>query len=251
MEKVVQIITQARVGSTRLPGKILKQVGEKSLLGLHLYRAKKSRYASIFTVATTHEEGVEEIKQIAEQSGCEWYQGSTDDVLDRFYHAAKAHDADYIARLTSDCPLIDPEVIDTVIDFMISQDMDYASNIMVPDFPDGQDVEVFKKSALDQAWEIARDDVAREHPTNFIIRNSDFKGGDMYKAADYKNTHEYGMVRMTVDEPKDFDALITLVEHLGIDAGWREYADFMINHPDLFENQKIVRNAGAIKRNKN
>lgn len=248
MEKTVQIITQARVGSSRLPGKVIKEIGGRSMLDLHLHRAKQSRYASIFTVATTYEDGVDRIKQIAVKHGCDCYQGSTNDVLDRFYNAAKSHNADYIARLTSDCPLIDSTVIDTVIDFMIRSDLDYATNTLIPDFPDGQDVEVFKKSALDTAWEIAKDSIAREHPTNFIIRNSDFKGGSMFKAADYKNTHEYGMVRMTVDEPKDFDAMVILINHLGIDAGWREYADFIINNPDLFENQQIVRNAGALKR---
>ena len=216
-------------------------------MGLHLERIKKSRYGKNVTVATTMEEGSEEILQIAKTCGCNTFQGSTHDVLDRFYQADKAFNSKYIVRLTSDCPLIDPEVIDAVIDLMLEKDLDYVTNVLVPDFPDGQDVEVVKKSALEMAWKEAKDDVAREHATNYIYRNTDFRGGELFKAADYKNSTNYGSVRMTVDEADDFDAIKTLVNHLGWESGWKEYTDFIINNPHLFTNQKIERNAGSKK----
>lgn len=243
----VQIITQARIGSARLPGKVLKKINGEALITLHLQRARKSKLASIFTMATTFEEGTEQLMSVAEICDFESYQGSTDDVLDRFYQSAEPHQPDYIVRLTSDCPLIDPQVIDDVIGFAIEYDLDFATNTFAPSFPDGQDVEVFKFEALESAWRNGESTIEREHVTPYIRNNSDFKGGSLFRALDYINDENYADVRMTVDEQKDFDAIDVLVNRLGVNCSWKEYADYLIRNTQDFDNQKIIRNEGYLK----
>ena len=111
----VVIVTQARYGSSRLPGKILKKINNKSLLEIHLKRLKKSKLARKIIVATTKEEESEHIKKIANNNKCECFQGSLEDVLERFYMAINKHAPEYIVRVTSDCPLVDAEIIDEII----------------------------------------------------------------------------------------------------------------------------------------
>lgn len=230
-----------------MPAKVLKEVQGKTLLDLHLYRARQSQKAQVFTVATTHEEGAETIMEIASRNGFETLQGSTDDVLDRFYQAALPHKADYIVRLTSDCPLLDPQLLDSIISFAVENGLDYATNTLVPDYPDGQDVEVFKFSALKEAWEKAPLKSDREHVTPYIVRNTDFKGGTLFKAKDFKNADDFGGIRMTVDEQKDFEAIEVLVNALGFDSDWKTYTDYVIEHIEEFSNQEIIRNEGYLK----
>ena len=118
----VLAITQARYGSTRLPGKVLLPAGNSTLLQIHLERILKSKQIDKLILATTLEEKAIELVQIASSIGVESYQGSTNDVLDRFYQAAKPHSPEWVVRLTSDCPLIDHEIIDATIDFCIHQE---------------------------------------------------------------------------------------------------------------------------------
>ena len=113
----VLLITQARLGSSRFPNKILKEINSKSLLEIHLNRLKKSKRVSNFLVASTFEDGIDSVKRISELNGFAFFQGSTKNVLDRFYQSSKKYDSDYIVRVTSDCPLIDAELIDQVINF--------------------------------------------------------------------------------------------------------------------------------------
>ncbi|MGY8923627.1 MAG: cytidylyltransferase domain-containing protein, partial [Flavobacteriales bacterium] len=151
MENVI-IITQARIGSTRLPSKVLKEIEGKSLLQIHLERLKKSTYGNNIVVATTFEDGVEKIIKIAKSVEVDYYQGDTNDVLDRFYNAAKGKNPDYIVRVTSDCPLLDPVLMDEIIQIAVVNDLDYTTNTLIEAFPDGQDVEVIKWSALEKSW---------------------------------------------------------------------------------------------------
>ena len=133
----VLAITQARYGSTRLPAKILKEVNGVTLLEIHLRRILQSKMITKLKVATTDEEGSKYIIDICNKVGVEYHQGSVDDVLDRFYQTAKPENPDYVVRVTSDCPLIDPAIIDQVIKTCIDGDYDYASNTLIPTYPDG------------------------------------------------------------------------------------------------------------------
>ena len=242
----VIIVTQARVGSTRLPSKVLKEIDGKSLLQIHLERLKKSRYGDNLIVATTFENGVDQIIKIANSVQVDYYQGDTDDVLSRFYNAAKDLSPDYIVRVTSDCPLIDPELMNEIIYLAINQNLDYTTNTLVETYPDGQDVEVIKWSALEKAWQESTLKSEREHVTSYVRKNSSFFGKKTFESKNFDSTENYNGVRMTVDEVDDFDAIKTLINNLGVDKSWKEYTDFILNNPGLFFNQKIIRNEGSL-----
>ena len=174
MEQKIILITQARTGSTRLPGKILKEIKGKSLLEIHLERLKKCKNVSEIIVATTTNIEDELIYNKSIELGVSSYRGSEFDVLDRFYKSIENKNPDWIVRVTSDCPLIDPKLVDDVITYAIKNNKDYVTNILIEHFPDGQDIEVFKYTALKKAWENAILNSEREHVTPYIKKNSDF-----------------------------------------------------------------------------
>jgi spore coat polysaccharide biosynthesis protein SpsF len=241
------IITQVRLGSSRYPRKVLEKIGDNTLLQLHLQRIKKCKLISRVIIATTHEKGIEEIDKIAEKERVEIFHGSTHDVLDRFYQSVCEIKPDYVVRVTSDCPLIDPILIDEVIQIAISNKFDYTSNTLSELFPDGQDVEVISWRALEIAWKEALLTSEREHVTPFIRKNCSINGGNLFTAINYSPSNNYNHIRMTVDEPNDLEAIKVLIKHLGIESDWQSYADFIIANPNNFSNQKIVRNEGYLK----
>ena len=243
----ILLVTQARIGSTRFPNKVTTRIADTTLLGLHLERVKKSKLITNCCVATTYENGVDVILDIAKKENVNAFQGSLNDVLDRYYQAALLFLPDFLVRVTSDCPLLDPELIDNVVKLLIDSESDYAANVMVEEFPDGQDVEAFTFKSLEKAWKEASLPSEREHVTPFIRNNSDIKGGTLFKAVHYQGTYNYNHIRMTVDEPKDLDTIKLLVSKLGKEATWIEYTDFMIKNINEFSNQDIVRNEGYLK----
>lgn len=243
----ILLITQARVGSTRFPEKVIKTIGDTTLLGLHIDRVKKSKLVTNFVVATTEEVGVDTILSIAEKSGVAVYQGDLNDVLDRFYQAALPYLPDYIVRVTSDCPLLDADLIDSVIEYTIKEKADYGANVILEEYPDGQDIEVFTFKALEKAWNEAKTTSDREHVTPYIRNNSNLKGGTLFKAVHYKSSSNFNHIRMTVDEPNDLEAIEILVSELGTTASWQEYTYYIINNIHKFKNQDIIRNEGYLK----
>ncbi|WP_221405697.1 cytidylyltransferase domain-containing protein [Roseivirga echinicomitans] len=243
----VIIVTQARIGSSRLPRKILKRINDQSLLEIHLSRLKKSKLATKIIVATTFESGIEEVIDIGKKMAVDVFQGATDDVLDRFYQSVKDFTPDYIVRVTSDCPLIDPELVDKVIEIVKAENLDYASNGLEELYPDGQDVEVFSFNALKKAWEEAKLPSDREHVTPYIRKNTDFMGGELFKAQNLACEKNYNQIRMTVDESADFEAMETLINELGVNEPWQTYTQYIIRHSDKFKNQSIYRNEGYLK----
>lgn len=245
MKEKIVLITQARLGSKRFPEKVLKKIGEEELLSIHLKRLLCTKKVNSIVVATTFEEGVEKIINISKKNNVSIYQGSTQDVLSRFYHAALSEQADYVVRVTSDCPLLDAKLVDNVIQLTIENNLDYCSNTLIQNYPDGQDVEVFTFNSLKIAFENAKLDSEREHVTPYIIKNSTFRGGFIFKSADYPLKKNYEHVRMTIDEQADFDALQILINCLGTKSDWETYTKFIINNSSLFKNQKIIRNAGS------
>lgn len=251
MEKII-IITQARVGSSRLPSKVLLPLAGDTLLGIHLKRLKKSKLASSVVVATTFEEKADQIVSIAKQNGVKYFQGSTENVLDRFYQAVKSDKPDYIVRVTSDCPLIDGALLDSIINMAIKNKIDYCSNTLIEAYPDGQDVEIIKWSAFQDSWKYAKTKLQLEHVTPYIRENTHFKGKKLFSSMNFPCENNYNHVRMTVDEPIDFDALKLLVNELGTDQNWKTYTQYILDNPKKFLNQKITRNEGylnSIKQN--
>jgi spore coat polysaccharide biosynthesis protein SpsF len=241
-------ITQARYGSSRLPGKILMNIDGVSLLQIHLERIKKSKKINKLIVATTFEPETSQIIQIALAQGASTFQGSTQNVLERFYKAAQQEQPDYVVRLTSDCPLIDAEVIDAVIEKCINEDLDYCSNTLEPSFPDGCDIEIFRFSALEQAYHNASLLSEKEHVTPFIWKNSSFLGGTYFKSANYYHTSNYSEYRITVDEIVDFELISRLVEKIGYHASWIEYVRILEKDNELIKlNSQFKRNEGFQK----
>jgi spore coat polysaccharide biosynthesis protein SpsF (cytidylyltransferase family) len=218
------LITQARTGSTRLPGKVLKTIEGKTLLEIHLERLKKCKRVNNILVATTTHPNDEIIFDNSIKWGFHSFRGSEQDVLDRFYQAAKPYEPDWIVRVTSDCPLIDPALIDAVIEFAQNKNADYCANNL-RDFPDGQDVEVFKFTVLEKAWKEATEKSDREHVTTFIRNNRN----SLFSLAEYTGQGNFSEVRMTVDDAKDFELIEHLIHELGTDKTWKEYAEHIIN----------------------
>jgi len=238
-------ITQARVGSTRFPAKVLKPINGQSLLEIHLKRILNSKLISKVLVATTNEVGAEKIENIATKLGVNVFKGSLENVLERFYRAAKPENPDYVVRLTSDCPFIDPFVIDKVIKYIIDENLDYACNRMKPTYPDGLDVEVMKYSALTKAYKEATLGSEQEHVTPYIWKNSSFLGGSMFNSGCVLNDEDLSHIRLTVDTLDDFEVIEQLIERLGTDAGWLDYVSEVIKHPELSKkNKHLIRDAG-------
>ena len=241
-------ITQARAGSTRLPGKILKKIGQQTLLEIHIERIQKSETISQLIVATTVQPDDKLIFDMVSDMGIKAYRGSENDVLDRFYQAVKNEGADYIVRLTSDCPLIDAKLIDTVVRYTIDNDFDYCTNTLLTKYPDGQDVEVFKFTALEEAWQKGKLQSEREHVTPYIRNNSTYCGGTLFKSGNFEEGFDYGDLRMTVDEPQDFIVIQNLINSLGTRRDWQDYAVYMNTHPEISNiNSSIIRNEGLLK----
>jgi spore coat polysaccharide biosynthesis protein SpsF len=245
------LITQARSGSTRLPGKVLKEINEKSLLQIHLDRLKKCESVSEIIVATTTNSEDQIIFEKAIEWGFSASKGSESDVLDRFYQAVKDKNADWIVRVTSDCPLIDPILVDDVINFVHLNNKDYGTNILIENYPDGQDIEVFKFSALEEAWKNAKLLSEREHVTPYIRNNTDVKGGNLFSAINYPCDFDFSKIRMTVDEIRDFELIKILINDLGTDKSWLEYTNYIIQNNLTEINDSIIRNEGLLKSLKN
>lgn len=248
----VIVVTQARSGSTRLPNKVLKEINNKSLLELHIERIKKANTIDDLFIATTTHSADEQIVNLAKKLSVKCTQGSEQDVLDRFYQTVKNENADFIVRLTSDCPLIDPILLDQVITIAKQKDLDYYSNGLIESFPDGQDIEVFKFSALEKAWNEATLESEREHVTPYIRKHGSFAGGHMFKSENHLSKVNYNKVRLTVDEPNDFLVIQKIVKDLGANESWETYSKYYLENEAIKSlNTNITRNEGYIKSLKN
>jgi glutamate-1-semialdehyde aminotransferase/spore coat polysaccharide biosynthesis protein SpsF (cytidylyltransferase family) len=202
IDKNLIAIIQARYNSTRFPGKILKKIKGKTLLEILIKRLQKSKYINKIVVASSTKVEDLKIKDVCDQLHIEFFQGSENDVLDRYYKVAKFLKAKNIIRITSDCPLIDPIVVDKVIIKHFAQNADYTTNTMPATYPDGYDVEIFKFIALKEAWQKSKKRPSlKEHVTTYIRLNSKFRKSNV---ALKKN---YSFLRLTIDDPIDFEVI--------------------------------------------
>ncbi len=251
MELNVLLITQARMSSTRLPGKIFMEIQGQKLLEIHINRLKKAKLIDKILIATTDNTNDDIVFQWAQHRYIDVYRGSESDVLDRFYKAALIFKPKWIVRVTSDCPLIDPFLVDSVIHLAQSEKVDYASNIMIERFPDGQDVEVFTFQALEETWKSAILSSEREHVTPFIRNNLNHLGNKIFKAINYDSLEDFSNIRMTVDEPADLELIKSLISKMGTEAGWKEYVNCIKDNQLDKINSGIIRNEGYLKSIKN
>tara|TARA_B100001939_G_C16945819_1_gene620277 strand:+ start:4569 stop:5345 length:777 start_codon:yes stop_codon:yes gene_type:complete len=251
LEKRTVIITQARTGSKRFPNKILQKINDKTLLDIHLYRLKKATKAERIIIATTTNTSDNIIEEIGKKNHIEVFRGSEDDVLGRFWNAIKNIDTDYIVRVTSDCPLIDPELIDKFIIIMEENNFDYISNAIDETFPDGQDLEIFKKSALELSFIKAKFKSHREHVTLFIKENSNLVNKKLFSVKSFSSKKNYNKIRMTVDYEEDLEVIKLLVKKVGLDKNWKKYVECYIKNNFEDYNGRIKRNEGLFQSLKN
>lgn len=242
----VTAIIQARMTSTRLPGKILKKVMGKPLLAYMVARVKEAKSVSGVVIATTDNPEDDAVAELATKLRVPVFRGSEEDVLERFYLAAKCYGGEFIMRLTGDCPLIDPELIDELVRFVEQGNYDYASNCLDPTLPDGLDAEVFTFSALQEAYQFALLPSEREHVTPFIRKQT----GHL-RIGSWRYKHDLSGHRWTVDEPDDYDFVCCVIEHLyPINKSFRikDVLDFLEKNPRISEiNRQHRRNEGLIK----
>ncbi len=238
-------VLQARMSSTRLPGKVLKPLLGRPMLARQIERVKRSALIDRLLVATSAAAEDAGIERLCAELRVDCYRGSLDDVLDRFYRAAQPCNPAYVVRLTGDCPLADPELIDAVIRFCVDGDYDYASNALQPTFPDGLDTEVLRFACLAEAWREARLPSQREHVTPFI-----YSQPRRFRIGSYVNAVDYSHLRWSVDEPEDF-ALIERIYQALYPAN-RAFASADIlallkRHPEIVSNTHIQRNEGYLE----
>lgn len=202
-------IIQARLGSTRLPRKIFLPLSNIPILS-HVYsRISNSKLINQIVIATTDLSGDDLIEKFCEENNINFYRGSSDDVLSRYYFAAKKFNADIILRITSDCPLIDPKIVDAIIIKLLNNNFDYASNVLKRTFPRGYDAEVFTFQTLENAFKLAKENYEREHVTPFIYNHP-----ELFTLFNYENEIDYSNYRLTIDTKEDYELLQIIFDSL-------------------------------------
>ena len=205
-------IVQARMGSSRLPKKSLMDIDGKTALEFMIDRVRKSDLIDDIVIATTINQEDDVITDLCINNQINCYRGSENDVLDRYYQSAKKYEATIVVRLTSDCPLIDPDLIDETINLYIKKKVDYASNAVPPEkkkYPDGSDVEVFSFDALEKSWIETTDLKDREHVTFYM-----WDKRDNFNTIMLDNEHDWGKYRITVDYIEDLELVREIVKKL-------------------------------------
>lgn len=202
-------ILQARVSSNRLPGKVLLPIVGKPMLQLELERVARAKRIDRIVVATSTDASDDEIQCLCDGIGIPCFRGSLDDVLDRFYRAALEAKPDYVLRLTGDCPLMDPEMIDEIIDYCLVGGYDYVCNTVKPTFPDGLDAWVCRFGALEKTWQEAKMPSEREHVVTYIKSNP-----DRFKIGSFEGSADLSRLRWTVDEKEDLELVSRIYEAL-------------------------------------
>lgn len=211
MDKIGCII-QARMGSTRLPGKVMKDLEGETVLYHVIERVKQSELIDEIVIATTIHERDDVIVEEAKRNDVEYFRGSEEDVLSRYYGAADKYDFDTTVRITSDCPLIDPNIIDEIIDFYIENPYRLVTNagpnVEKRTYPRGMDTEVFSFSTLEEAFENAKKTYQKEHVTPYIYENYE---NEIYY---YKNENDLSEYRLTLDTPDDYKLIKKIYQEL-------------------------------------
>lgn len=235
--KTVAII-QARMGSTRLPGKVLMDLEGKPMLERVVSRCKRAALLTDLIVATTIQAADDPIISLCSKNEWKCFRGSEDDVLDRYYHAAKWSEADIIVRITSDCPLIDSELIDQCIKkFMKNPRVDYVSNSLPPrSFPRGLDVEVLSFAALKRAWYEDQNTAWREHVTPYIYRHP-----EIFKIRAVKSDLNFAWMRWCVDTMEDLIFIRKIYHAFKDDSfSWREVLAVLCQNKNWLEINRAV-----------
>lgn len=218
-------IIQARMGSTRLPGKVMLDLCGKTVLEHVIQRVKRVKNIDEIVIATTTDKKDDVIVEETMKCGVKVFRGSEEDVLSRYYYAAKENEADVVVRITSDCPLIDPETTQKTIDYYLKNNdvYDYVSNTLVRTFPRGLDTEVFSFEVLEKAFNKATLQRDREHVTPYIWDNS-----EIFNLGCYKSDVDYSYLRWTLDTKEDFELIKRIYEDLYINNNCFNFDDIKL-----------------------
>jgi spore coat polysaccharide biosynthesis protein SpsF len=235
------LIVQARMTSTRLPGKVLKEVLGRPLLDYQVERLRRVRLQDGLIIATTVNTTDEPLVAFCEERKIPYYRGSEDDVLARYLEAAETFDVANIVRITSDCPLIDPEIVDRVIGtfFNNRENTDYVANTLERTFPRGLDCEIFSSDLLREIDKLATDSSEREHVTSYI-----YKHLEKYRLMNVAGEEDLSRYRWTVDTAEDFELIRRILTELypvKPEFSTRDCLELLERHPDWNDINRHVR----------
>ena len=207
----VVAIIQARYDSKRFYGKILKKIKDKTILEIIVNKLKKSKLINKIVIATSNEKIDSKIIKLCKKHNYRYYLGNKNDVLNRYYNAAIEFKAKTIVRITGDCPLIDPDIVDKIIDYYLNNNYDYVSNVLPPTFPDGLDAEVFSfKTLKKKLIKMPKKNIIEKHVTSYLVGNKNFK------VANIENKIDLSHLRWTIDYPKDLELIRRIYSNFSI-----------------------------------
>jgi len=245
MTRVIAII-QARLGSTRLPGKVLLDVCGKTVLERVVERTRYTKNIDSVVVTMPNGERDDLLAQFCEEHKIHFLRGREEDLLDQYYQAAKTLNAEVIVRITADCPLIDPQIIDQTINEYFARNCDYISTGRLSStFPDGLDTEVFSFATLEEAWKKATLQSEREHVTPYIWNHP-----ELFKVETVNNDIDLSLLRWTVDEQRDLDFVRRVYQEFNTKEIFymKDIIRFLEENPEIgMINNDILRNSGYYK----
>lgn len=239
IKKNILCLVQARMGSSRLPGKVMTTINGKPMIGIIMESLKKSKLIDKSLVATSKSHKDDILVNYLKKNKIDYYRGSEDDVLGRFYHAAKKENAGLIIRISADCPLVDPEIVDRVIEKALKYNSDYCSNGEIRTFPLGYDVEVITFETLSRMYKNTKDPDDREHVTLFINRNPNLFKIESIMAPKNKQHPEW---RVCVDTKEDLHLIKEIFRHYKKKKiiKYNDVIDLLLKHPELVKiNEKV------------
>jgi len=241
--KVIAIV-QARMGSTRLPNKVMLPVGNDiPIIEALITRLKQSALIDQIIIAMPTNDANKPLAAHVKTLGTDIFEGDEDNVLGRYYHAAVLENPDIVVRITGDCPLVDPKIVDDVISHHLKSQCDVTSNIQPPTYPDGLDVEVFSFKTLQKTFELASKKREREHVTPFMYESG------LFTVAAINHDHDLSSERWTIDETDDYIVINNIFSHFAPDLHftWTDILTLKKQQPDLFKaNRHIARNEGSV-----
>ncbi len=242
---MIGCIVQARMGSTRLPGKVMMKIDQNNtVLDFVINQLKSSKLIDKIILATTTHTQDDIIENFGSALGIDVFRGESLDVLDRYYKCAKEFHIDNIVRITSDCPLIDPNMVDDVIEKYEEENLDYATNTLIRTFPVGTDVEIFSFTTLEKTWKNAKLPSEREHVTPFIRnKKMDFRIGNL------QSTENYSDIRITLDRNED----LTLIQKVVLQINKNpilldDVLQLHVKDPKLFKINKNIPHDEGMKK---
>jgi len=240
----ISAIIQARIGSTRLPGKVLMKLNEDTVLSLLLKQLKHSKFLAEKIIATTNNPKDDVIEKFTTSNNIKLFRGDSDNVLDRYYQCAKRFSLTHIVRITADNPLIDPDIIDQAIKKYSTFNYDYLTNSIDRTFPNGTEVEIFSFDALEIAWKYAKKKSEREHVTPYFYNNP-----KKFKIHHFKQKKNQSKFRYTIDRKEDYALIVEILSRIKKrPVRTSDIIDLLTTNPQLLKlNSHIITNEGYIK----